>query len=127
MKNFDGYTQKQINFLIAMVESGGNISEASKKSAISEATAHRWLNKGIGKDIQKIKSDLVGRYLNKLQLASGEAIDSLLFILKDKTNSANTKLRAIKIVLDMTVRINENDEILKKLEELEERLTLYEN
>ena len=122
----DDYSHKQCDFLIAMLDCDGNISEAAKSAKISEATAHRWLNNGLNKDIKAIKNNFVESYLNKLQIASGYAVDSIIEILRDKNTSVNIKLKASKIALDMTLKIREDEEIVAKLNELEERVAAYE-
>jgi len=120
-EKISGYTKKQSDFLIAFLDCG-IISEAAKKAQITEATAHKWLNNGLNKDLQIIKADLIEKYLNKLQLASGLAVNTLISIMKDEKNSINARLKASTTILDATLKIREQEQIIKRIEALEEKL-----
>ena len=45
-EKLSGYTKKQSDFLISLLDTG-IISEAAKKANITESTAHKWLNNGL--------------------------------------------------------------------------------
>lgn len=125
-EKLSGYTQKQSDFLIAMLD-GGIISEAAKKADISEATAHKWLNNGLDKELRTIRANIIEKHLNKLQLASGLAVQTLIDILEDKNTSAGSKLKASTIILGTTMKIREQEEILNRLEALEEQVEEKDN
>jgi len=120
-EKLSGYPQKQSDFLIAMLDTG-IISEAAKRAHITEATAHKWLNNGLDKVLKEMRAELIDEALNKLQLACTFAVDTLLEILSNKENPLSIRLKASTFVLDATFKIREQEQIIDRLDALEERI-----
>jgi lipopolysaccharide biosynthesis regulator YciM len=116
-----GYSKKQSDFLLAMLDTGV-IAEAAKKSKISEVTAHKWLNEGLAKELQSIRANLIEKDLNRLQLACGLAVNTLIDIIQDAQASKSVKVNACKTILENSMKIREQEQIISRLEELEERM-----
>jgi len=125
-EKISGYSKKRSDFLIALLDVGV-ISEAAKRANITESTAHKWLNDGLNEELKKIRASLIKKHLDKLQLACGLAVDTLIEILmnKDKLYSINIRERASKTILENTLKIREQDQIIQRVENLEDRL--FEN
>lgn len=115
------YPQKQSNFLLAMLEAG-IISIAAKTANISEATAHKWLNGGLSDVLEEMRLEMIESALNRIQVACSSAVETMLEILNDKSNPASIRLRASTTILDTTLKIREQQQIIDKLEALEERI-----
>lgn len=120
-EKLSGYPQKQSDFLIAMLDTG-IISEAAKRAHITEATAHKWLNGGLSKELKTLRAGLIEESLNKLQLACDFAVETLLEIMKDKSTPVGVKLKTCTTILDTTLKLREQEQIIDRLEALEERI-----
>lgn len=120
-EKLSGYTQKQSDFLLAMLDCG-IISEAAKRANVSEATAYKWLNDGLNKDLRNIRAGIIEGHLNKLQFATDKAVQCIIEILDDEKSSAGIKLKASQIILNTTLKLQENEQIVDRLEEIEKRM-----
>lgn len=120
-KTLSKYPPKKSNFLIAMLEKG-IVSVAAKTANITEATAHKWLNGGLDETLEKMRLEMIEEALNRIKLACSSAVDTMLEILNDKSNSAGIRLKASTIIIDTTMKIREQQQIIDKLEALEERI-----
>lgn len=116
-----GYPKKQSDFLIAMLDTG-IISESAKRANVTEATAHKWLNEGLNKELKALRAGLIEESLNKLQLTCALAVDTLYDILNNKDNALSIRLKASTFILDTTMKIREQEQIIERLEALEERI-----
>ena len=91
-KKLSKYPPKQSNFLIAMFEKG-IVSIAAKTANVTEATAHKWLNGGLNETLEEMRLEMIDAALNKIQVACNSAVDTLIEILNDKSNSASIRLK----------------------------------
>lgn len=115
------YNQKQINFILSLLQTD-NISKSAKISGISEMTAHKWLKSGLNTEINKIRKKYIEGNLKRLEYASIKATDVLIEILESEDCSKAVKLNASKSILDYTLKIREQTDIIEKLNNIEKRV-----
>ncbi len=120
--NLTKYNKKQTDFVFAMLENG-NILKSSKIAGITEATAHKYLKNGLAEEINKIRKCYIEENLKRIEYASIKATDTLLEILEDENCSKSIKLGAIKSILDYTLKIKEQEDIIERLNNIEKRQT----
>ena len=112
-------TRKQYTVLAALL-SEPTIEKAAKQSGVSAPTIYRWL-----KDVEfrqeyvAAKWQVVQQTIGRLQLASSLAVNTLQDVMKDPEAPTACKVSSAKIVLEMTLKGVE-------IEDLEMRLTLLE-
>lgn len=115
------YNKKQIDFILAMLETG-NISKSCKLAKITETTGFKYLKSGINEEINNIRKMYIEESLKKLEYASVKAVDVIIEILENKKCPNSIKLNASKTVLDYSLRIREQTEIIDKLNNIEKAI-----
>ncbi len=115
------YNKKQVDFIFAMLETG-NISKSAKIANITETTAFKYLKKGLAEQINKIRKQYIEESLKKLEYASIKATDTIINILEDEKCTNSIKLNASKTILDYSLKIREQTEIIEKLNNIEKRI-----
>lgn len=97
------------------------LEAAAKITGISEVTLWRWLkDKEFAEAYREVKKEAVGQAVAKLQQASGEAVETLRTVMNDVSSPANTRVTAAKSIIEMALKAVEFEEIIKRVEELEE-------
>ena len=115
------YNKKQVDFIFAMLETG-NISKSAKIANITETTAFKYLKNGLSEEINRIRKEYIEESLKRLEYASVKATDTIINILEDKTCSNSVKLNASKAILDYSLKIREQTDIIEKLNNIEKRV-----
>jgi hypothetical protein len=105
-------------FLLAMA-CGSTVENAAAKAGISPRTAHRrLLDSGFQRRLDEIKTDMVKRAAGMLTAAAGEAVKTMMDLLKPPTPHS-TRLGAARGLLEMGTRLRESAEIQVRIEALE--------
>ena len=115
------YSKKQIDFIFAMLETG-NISKSAKIANITETTAFKYLKNGLSEEINKIRKRYIEESLKKLEYASVKATDTIINILEDEKSANSVRLNASRTILDYSLKIREQTEIIEKLNNIEKRI-----
>lgn len=115
------YSKKQIDFIFAILETG-NISKSAKIANITETTAFKYLKNGLSEEINKIRKRYIEESLKKLEYASVKATDTIINILEDEKSANSVRLNASKTILDYSLKIREQTEIIEKLNNIEKRI-----
>lgn len=117
-----GYSKKQSDFMVALLDCG-IVIEACKKSGVSERCAYKWLKDGLEKELQEIRANLIEKDLNRLQLACGLAVNTLIEVMQDDKAPRGIKVNASRAVLDNIFKCREQEQIINKLSLLQEAFT----
>lgn len=115
------YSKKQIDFLLAMLETG-NISKSAKIAQITETTAFKYLKDGLKEKLEEIRKKYLEANFKKLEFASIKATEVVIGILEDKECPKSIKLNASKTILDYGLKIREQTEIIDRLKNIEKRI-----
>lgn len=115
------YNKKQIDFIFGMIKTG-NILKSCEIANISEATAYKYLKNGIQDDINKIRKRLIEKSLVNLEYTTVKATEVINDILVDESTPKSVKLNACKTVLDYSLKIREQTEIIERLDNIEKRV-----
>ena len=115
------YNKKQVDFIFAMLETG-NIAKSAKMANITENTAFKYLKNGLLEEINKIRKKYIEESLKKLEYASVKATDTIIDILGDEKCTNSVKLNASKTILDYSLKIREQTEIIERLNNIEKRI-----
>ena len=118
--------KKQSDFVVAMLETD-NIAKSAKLAHITEQTAHNYLKNGLSSQIENIRKKYIRENLKRLEYASLKATDVLIGILEDEKCPKSVKLNASKSILDYSLKIREQTEIIERLEGIEKRINEKEN
>lgn len=117
--------KKQVDFIFAMLETG-NISKSAKLANITETTAFKYLKNGLAEEINNIRKFYIEKNLKTLEYASIKATEVIVEILDDNVCPKSIKLNASKTILDYSLKIREQTEIIERLENLEKRVDINE-
>ena len=105
--------------IVALLEQE-TIRDAAKVVGISEATLFRWLRDQEFQDAyQEAKRRIVSHSISRIQKATGEAVETLREIMKDKKKPPSPRVTAAKAVLDIAVKAVEIEDIQSRLEAIE--------
>ncbi len=96
--------------------------EAARQCDLSERTVYKRLkDPAFQAAVKLVRSDMVRRSAGLLSAASGEAVRTLLALMKDSAPPA-TRLGAAKAVLELGMKIRELAELEAEVRELEEKV-----
>ena len=101
---------------------GATVESAAASAGVSKTTAFRRSQEPeFQEELRKTKAEMVSRTAGMLTAAAGEAVKSLLAMLKESTPPA-CRLGAARAVLELGVRLRESAELEERLAVLEARL-----
>ncbi len=107
--------------LLMALACGATVDNAARQAGISPATVYRRLaDAAFRQRLQTLRGDMVSRTSGTLTAAAGEAVRTLLELLKNPTSSS-VRLGAAKAVLEIGMKLREVAELEQRLAELEER------
>jgi hypothetical protein len=105
--------------LLLALACGATIEAAASKAGVSPATVYRRLqDPDFQRQLQEIRTDMVQRSASMLTAACGEAIKSLVALLKD-TVPPGLRLRAACGVIHLSARMRETTELDRRIAALE--------
>jgi hypothetical protein len=108
--------------LLMALACGATVDNAARQAGISKRTAYRRLaDPAFGRRLQQMRGDMVSRTSGTLTAAAGEAVRTLLELLKN-TTSPSVRLGAARAVLEIGMKVREMAELEERLTELEGRL-----
>lgn len=97
-----------------------SFEKAAKRAGISESTLWRWLRTD---DFQtayrEARRETVSQAIGALQKASSEAVEALREIMQDKEAPATARVSAARSILEFAIKGMEIEDILARLEALE--------
>ncbi len=113
--------RKQDQAIAALLEEP-TISKAAKKAGVGERTLLRWLKLDDFQLAYRIaRRALVSQAIAHLQQTTGEAVETLRLVMKDKSAPASAKVAAARIALDLAFKASETEDVEQRLKALEQR------
>ncbi len=113
--------RKQDQAIAALLEEP-TISKAAKKAGVGERTLLRWLKLDDFQLAYRIaRRALVSQAIAHLQQTTGEAVETLRLVMKDKSAPASAKVAAARIALDLAFKAIETEDVEQRLKALEQR------
>lgn len=111
---------KQVKFLSELLQCS-TITEACKRTGISQATAYRWMhnNNEFKNALKQRKTELLEDVSTNMQLVFSDAVNELLQIIKNKDASEQVKINAIDCLFRNARPIIEQVDILNRLQTIE--------
>ena len=109
--------------MILAILSNKDLLTASKTLGISVQSIYNRLRKPEFR--QRLQQERQGKFEvanSKLTDSMGKAISTLVEILEDTNISAGVRIRASQILLDITLKVTEQTDIIQRLDSLEEQL-----
>lgn len=109
--------------MILAILSNKDLLTASKTLGISVQSIYNRLRKPeFRQKLRKEREDKFEVANSKLTDSMGKAISTLVEILEDASISAGVRIRASQILLDITLKVTEQTDIIQRLDSLEEQL-----
>jgi len=119
-----GLSAKQTRTLAALL-SCRSVEEAAQKAGISSTTIFRWLRKddAFRLEYRKGRSQLMEETLRQLQAGCNLAIETLSQVMGDCEATAASRVTAARTTLELSLRIQEHQDLAERIERLEEIIT----
>ena len=109
--------------MILAILSNKDLLTASKTLGISVQSIYNRLRKPeFRQRLQQERQNKFEVANSKLTDSMGKAISTLVEILEDASISAGVRIRASQILLDITLKVTEQTDIIQRLDSLEEQL-----
>lgn len=113
-------TAKRDKYMVALLTSSTK-AEAYKAAHISKATANRIEQEpDFIEQYNKIRRQAMEKTSDKLQGLASKAVDTLASVMDSKQATPTEKTRAAKIVLDGAYNAQQTQDILNRLDKLEQ-------
>lgn len=127
MKRIDATEEKlsprQIRFLEALFVENGT-AQAARAAGVSRASAERWQREpGFRAVFERVRQERFEQATTRLREAAGEAVSTLLAVMRDESNPATARVSAARSALEFTSRAVEIENLERRLDELEQRLS----
>jgi hypothetical protein len=108
--------------LLLALACGATVEAAARQFKLSERSVYRRLaDPEFRQRLREVRSDMVHRSSGMLTAAGGEAIKTMLALLKEPISPA-TRLGAARAVLELGMKLREVSEIDERLSALERQL-----
>ncbi len=115
-------TEKQVR-IIPFLLGAPSMEEACKQAKISKVTVYGWLKEDtFREELRKQRDEVVRRALEALQANVTKATKTLVKHLDSKHE--NISIRAAESIIAYTQKVLEHDELERRIEALEEKLSL---
>lgn len=113
--------EKTKEIIIAGLLAHTTITATAEATGISEATIYRYLrNDEFKKEYDEKRRAMLADNCHRLQANMEKAVNELVAVIDDKSNSTQVRLNAIDMLLRHTYRLTEQVDILDRLEKLED-------
>jgi hypothetical protein len=117
--NFSDLSDKQRRAIAALL-SEPTTKKAAEAAKVGETTIHRWLNDPIfSAALKESRERVFESRLAALQGVSGQAVETLLEVMNDKTAQPSARVSAAKCVLELAVKGRDQLELSERLAYLE--------
>ena len=104
--------------MIAALAGGSTVVDAAATANVSEATAHRRLREvDFRRQVDEARAELLGAAMARLSAASTRAVTTLADLLAAESESV--RLGAARSILDVALRWREQDELARRLDNVE--------
>jgi len=108
--------------LLMALACGATIENAAASAGISQATVYRRLKDAeFQQELRQTKADMARRTAAMLTAAAGEAVKTLLALLKDSIPSSS-RLGAARAILELGVRFRESAELEERIAAMESHI-----
>jgi uncharacterized protein YbjT (DUF2867 family) len=108
--------------LLLPLACGMNAEQAARQAGVNVRTVFRRLkNPEFRRQIQAMRADMMQRTSGTLTAAGGEAVKTMVELMRSPTPFA-VRLGAARAVVELSMKVRETVEIEQRLAELEERM-----
>ena len=120
MKGHGTKFNRKMEAAIAAILTHKNLEEAAGAAGVSVATLLRWQKlPEFQKEFRKAKRAVHAQAMARLQQATGPAVSTVLRVLSDPQTPPATKMRAGQIVIELSLKFIDQEDILARIEQLE--------
>jgi len=117
--NFPKLSARKSRAIAALLEER-TIQKAAVSIGIGETTLYRWFSDESFQAVyREAKKRIVAHAISHLQNATGEAVQTLIEIIKDKEKPASTRVTASKAILEFAIKGLEIEDLQVRVDEIE--------
>ena len=116
MKAFTGKKQRALTALLTQP----SLVKAAEVVGVSEVTLWRYMqDDNFQQALKEAKQQAVEQAIIRIQQVTGEAVEVLYEVMTNPNTPASSRVSAAKTILEMNFKVIENEEINKRLDEIE--------
>jgi len=105
---------------VELLAAGASASETAAALGVSDRTVRRWAQKPeFRKALEAAQAELWGHLVRRLRALGDRALSTLAEILGDRNAPPSPRVSAAKTVLELSLKLNEIEELKRRVEELE--------
>lgn len=117
-----GNDRRKENFLETLLVEP-DVRTAAKAAGISEATAYRWLaDPDFSARYKEMRRKAFDTVIVRVQSIAAQAVETLRSVAADEAALPSSRVAAAKTILDISLKLREQDEFDSRLKVLEEKL-----
>jgi len=122
MNEIERLPKKQQSAIVALI-SHRTIEEASQSAGIGRTIIFKWLqNEDFQAAYRQARADVVRHAIAQAQNACSEAVTVLREIMNSTESPASTRVSAAKAILETSLKAVELEDIISRIEKLEEKI-----
>ena len=117
----DGLTEKQLR-LIPFLLGAPSMEEACKQAKISKVTVYGWLKREAFRgELRRQREEVIRVALDTLKASTAKATETLVRLLDSEKETIS--IRAAESIIEYTQKALEHEELERRIEALEEKLS----
>jgi DNA-binding MurR/RpiR family transcriptional regulator len=111
--------RKQAKAITALLDHR-TVGEAADAVGVGQSTIFRWMqDSNFQSAYRDAKYRIVNHSITRLQQVTGEAVETLVEIMKDEAKPASSRVACAKAILDMSVKTIELEDLVARVDALE--------
>jgi hypothetical protein len=120
MKGHGTKFNRKMEAAIAAILTHKNLEDAAGAAGVSVATLLRWQKlPEFQKEFRKAKRAVHAQAMARIQQATGPAVSTVLRVMSDPQTPPATRMRAGQIVIELSLKFVDQEDILARIEQLE--------
>ena len=114
----------QREVLIATLLTEGSVTKTAEKLKCSTNTVRSYMaENGFDDDFNKAKTEVLNGVCNRIRSELLEGVEIISQIMRDEKTAPQIKINSFQILMNTFTKLNEQTEILSRIDELEKRLS----
>ena len=115
-------SQRQQRALVALLEQP-NKAEAARAAGVSPRALRSYLaDPAFAAEYQRLQGEQISDAAQRGRQSMTAAVDALRAVMDDESQNGQTRVQAARSILEYSLKLDERESVLKRLEELEKSL-----
>ena len=120
-------SQRQQRALVALLEQPSKAAAAQAAGVSPRALRSYLADPVFAAELQRLRDEQIGDAAQRGRQSMSAAVDALRTVMDDESQNGQTRVQAARSILEYTLRLDERENVLRRLDELEKSLIGGEN